>query len=158
MQEFDIAGGFRNRYSTDFSIQNFRFILQRRGSSQNSIYRGSEYPHALRAVPPNDLKTGVWCAVSARRITRPMFFHETINSERYVRLILPSVFDQLADEEKSYANCIQDYAKARRDNNSTVALDYVFEERVIIRGLWPPRSPDLNPCNFCMARWKKNWE
>jgi hypothetical protein len=32
--------------------------------------------------------------------------------------------------------------------NSTVALDEVFGERVISRGLWPPRSPDLNSCDF----------
>jgi hypothetical protein len=28
------------------------------------------------------------------------------------------------------------------------ALDEVFGEEVISRGLWPPRSPDFNPWDF----------
>jgi hypothetical protein len=30
------------------------------------------------------------------------------------------------------------------------ALDEVFGERVVNRGLRPPRSPDINPCDFCL--------
>jgi hypothetical protein len=29
-----------------------------------------------------------------------------------------------------------------------VAIREVFEDRIIIRGLWPPRSPDLSFCDF----------
>jgi hypothetical protein len=43
---------------------------------------------------------------------------------------------------------MQDNATAHTANNSMVALHEVFGERVISRGLWPPRSPDLNPCDF----------
>jgi hypothetical protein len=32
------------------------------------------------------LKVGVWCAVSARRIVVPVFFNETINFERRLRV------------------------------------------------------------------------
>jgi hypothetical protein len=99
-------------------------------------------------VPLHDLKVGVWCAISARRIIEPVFVHETINSERYVRLILSPFFDQLTDEEKSYGHFMQDNATVHTANNSMVALDEVFGERVISRGLWPPRSHDLNPCDF----------
>jgi hypothetical protein len=111
-------------------------------------YWSTENPHAVHEVPLHDLKVGVWCAISARRIIGPVFFHETINSERYVRLILSPFFDQLTDEEKSYGHFMQDNATAHTANNSMVALDEVFGERVISRGLWPPRSPDLNPCDF----------
>jgi hypothetical protein len=31
---------------------------------------------------------------------------------------------------------------------STQALSDVFEVRIISSGIWPARSPDLNPCNF----------
>jgi hypothetical protein len=28
------------------------------------------------------------------------------------------------------------------------ALNEAFSEQALSRGLWPPRSPDLNPCDF----------
>jgi hypothetical protein len=32
------------------------------------------------------VKAGVWCAVSARKIVLPVFFNETINFEKYLRV------------------------------------------------------------------------
>jgi hypothetical protein len=43
---------------------------------------------------------------------------------------------------------MQDNATAHTANNSVVALDEVFGEQIIGCGLWPPRLPDLNTCNF----------
>jgi hypothetical protein len=60
-----------------------------------------------------------------------MSFHETVNSEHYVRLSLSSFFSQLTDEVKSYGHFMQDNATAHTANNSVVALDEVFCERVI---------------------------
>lgn len=45
---------------------------------------------------------------------------------------------------------MQESAKAHTANNSLVALDQIFSERIISRRIWPPRSPDLNPCDFCL--------
>jgi hypothetical protein len=28
------------------------------------------------------------------------------------------------------------------------ALHEVFDDKFVSRGLWPPRSPDINPCDF----------
>jgi hypothetical protein len=32
------------------------------------------------------MKVGAWCAVSARRIVVHVFFNETVNCERYLRV------------------------------------------------------------------------
>jgi hypothetical protein len=32
-------------------------------------------------------------------------------------------------------------------------INQVFGDRVVSRGLWPPQSPDLNPCDFYL--WGK---
>jgi hypothetical protein len=32
------------------------------------------------------VKAGVWCAVNARKIVVPVFFNETINCEKYLRV------------------------------------------------------------------------
>jgi hypothetical protein len=58
-------------------------------------------------------------------------FHETINSERYVRLILSPFFSQVTDEEKLYGHFMKDNATARTVNSSVVALEEVFSERDI---------------------------
>jgi inhibitor of nuclear factor kappa-B kinase subunit alpha len=43
---------------------------------------------------------------------------------------------------------MQDGATAHTATYSINVLNEVFENRLISRGLWPARSPDLNPCDF----------
>jgi hypothetical protein len=37
-------------------------------------------PHAVHKVPLHGRKTGVWCAASARKVIRSLFFEETIDN------------------------------------------------------------------------------
>jgi hypothetical protein len=46
----------------------------------------------IHEVPLHDIKLGVWCAMNAKRIIGPIFYAETINSDRYVGLILTEFF------------------------------------------------------------------
>jgi hypothetical protein len=39
-------------------------------------------------------------------------------------------------------------ATAHTGNNSMNVLAETVGERVLRQGLWPARSPDLNPCDF----------
>jgi inhibitor of nuclear factor kappa-B kinase subunit alpha len=43
---------------------------------------------------------------------------------------------------------MQDGATAHTATYSINVLNEVFENRLVSRGLWPARSPDLNPCDF----------
>jgi hypothetical protein len=43
---------------------------------------------------------------------------------------------------------MQDCATAHTATHSINVLNEVFENRLISRGLWPSRSPNLNPCDF----------
>jgi hypothetical protein len=56
-------------------------------NSQNSKMWRVEHPHTFHEKPLHSLKVGVWCAVSGRRVTGPIFFRETITAERYQELI-----------------------------------------------------------------------
>jgi hypothetical protein len=96
------------------------------------------------------VKVGVWCALNARRIVGPVFFNETINSERYVQVILRQFFPDLTEEKRFYGWFQQDSDSAHtvRIRVSMQALSDVFGDRIISRGIWPVLSPDLNPCNF----------
>jgi hypothetical protein len=75
----------------------------------------------------------------------PYFFHETVNYDRYVNDILNPFFNQLTAEETQYGYFQQDNATAHTAN---AAIREVFEDRIIRRGLWPPRSPDVSFCDF----------
>jgi hypothetical protein len=70
-------------------------------------YWSTENSHSLHEVALHDLNFGVLCASSAQRTTQPMFFHETVNSEYYVRLILSPFFCQLTDEETLYQHFVK---------------------------------------------------
>jgi hypothetical protein len=46
---------------------------------QNTRTWYDENPHAVHQTPLHDIKIGVRCAVSVRRIIGPIFYHETVN-------------------------------------------------------------------------------
>ena len=117
-------------------------------NAQNVRIWSNENPHAIQQVPLHSEKVGVWCAVSPRRIIGPIFFHHTVNSDRYINDILNPFFDQLNAEERQYGYFQQDNATAHTANASMVAIQEVFEDRIVSRGLWPPRSPDLSICDY----------
>jgi hypothetical protein len=48
---------------------------------------------------------------------------------------------------------MQDNTTAHTANHSMNEINQVFGDRVVTTGLWPPRSPDLNPCYFYL--WGK---
>lgn len=124
------------------------FTLKGNVNSLNNIYWCSENPSVVPEVSSHDPKVGVWCAVSARKVIGPVFFEETINSYRYVELILLPFFQELTKEEKLYGFFMQDSTMAHTADFSMAVLEEVFGERLITCGLWPPRSPDLNPCDY----------
>jgi hypothetical protein len=96
----------------DFVVYTDEACFHLRGyvNSQNNRYWSAENPHSIHKVPLHDVKFEVWCAISAHRIHGPVFFQETINSERYVRVILNPFFRELTEEEKTYRNF---YARQR---------------------------------------------
>jgi inhibitor of nuclear factor kappa-B kinase subunit alpha len=56
--------------------------------------------------------------------------------------------DSITEEEKTYGYFMQDGATAHTATYCINVLNEVFANRLISRGLWPARSPDLNPCDF----------
>jgi hypothetical protein len=115
---------------------------------QNNRYWSSINPRQTFEVPLHDQKIGVWCAITASRIVGPIFFENTINSERYVTDILGPFFDSITEEKKRHGYFMQDGATAHTATYSINALNEMFENRLISRGLWPSVSPDLSLCDF----------
>jgi hypothetical protein len=65
-----------------------------------------------------------------------------------VNNILSPFFAELTEEERLYSVFQQDSATAHMAKINFEALREVFTDSIISRGLWPPRSPDLTPCDF----------
>jgi hypothetical protein len=109
---------------------------------QNNHYWSSQNPHLTHEILLYQVKVGVWCAVSARRIVGPVFLNERIHSRAFLfRVNRRRKIVWLVSARLSYCPhctcCI-----------SMQALSSAFGDRIISCGIWPARSPDLNPCDF----------
>jgi hypothetical protein len=122
------------------------FMLVAMSMHTASIW-SDENPHAIQQVPLHSGNVGLWCAVRPWRIVGPIFFHKTVSSDRYVNDILNPFFNQLTAEVRQHGYFQQENARAHMANTDMVATREVFEDRIISRGLWPPRHPDLSFCD-----------
>jgi hypothetical protein len=57
-----------------FCTDEVLFHWQEYINTQNTYYGSSQSSHLTHEVLLNPVTFGVWCAVSARRLVRPMFF------------------------------------------------------------------------------------
>lgn len=121
-----------------------------------------ENPCSILQVPLHSPKVTVWCGFTASFILGPYFFEEltargpvtcSINGQRYATLLENKIVPDLqARQCLSRTIFMQDGAPPHISRCVKDVLKTHFtEERVISRHFpypWPPRSPDLNPCDF----------
>jgi hypothetical protein len=72
----------------------------------------------------------------------------TLNSERYINLILNRFFPEFTEEERLYGYFQQDSATVHTAGNSMAAISDGFCNRDNSEGLWPAHSTDLMLCDF----------
>ena len=97
----------------------------------------------------------VWMGLSGSgHIIGPFFYEGNLNGNAYPQMlneeIMPRLFELYGDRV-DHLWWMQDGAPCHRTNVVTNRLREVFRNRII--GLehaveWPPRSPDLTPCDF----------
>ena len=56
--------------------------------------------------------------------------------------------DQLDDDELRNGYFQRDGATCHTSNESMTEIESFFDDRIISKALWPPRSPDLSPPDF----------
>ena len=120
-------------------------------------------PADRTSVPLHSSKVTVWCGLSSAKVYGPFFFEDretgaplTVTKERYVD-VLKEAFPE-DDEDDQSSIFMQDGAPA---HTSRMAMDWLqmrFPGRLISNKsdfVWPPRSPDLNPCDFFLWGYMK---
>ncbi len=89
----------------------------------------------------------------------PTFFLETINAQRYQNLI--QQFVSLLECDERFIWFQQDGATANTATETMQLLCSFFGDKLISKGLWPPRRPDPTPPDFflwgyiklCFSTW-----
>ena len=144
------------------------FHLSGMVNKQNFRYWSQNNPRELHQRPLDSPKVTVWCTMGSFGVWGPYFFEEegatvTVTSERYCemleRFLRPKVAQLLADYEPDDVWFQQDGATSHTSRRSLGILQDMFPSHVIsLRGDigWPPRSPDLNPCDFFLWGYVKS--
>ena len=101
-------------------------------------------------------KVMVWCAISVNRVFGPFFFDTTVNAANYLEMLKDFFWPKLlrTQEYKKYF-FQQDGAPPHAATEVQNWLRSKFEERFIGKLQWPPRSPDLNICDFFLWGYLK---
>jgi hypothetical protein len=124
---------------------------------QNNRIWSDSIPFDAIEVPLHDEKVLVWCAFSAEVIYGPYFFESTVKAGNYLEM-LKSFFwrrhCQAPNASKYYFQ--QDGATAHTANTVQKWLKGQFGKFFLDKTKWPPRSPDLNPCDFYLWGYLKS--
>lgn len=141
-----------------FTSDEAHFHLDGFVNKQNFRYWGPENPRETHERPLHSPRVTVWCAVGEKTVIGPYFFEEngvtvTVNSERYLAMLNDFFLPQLRRKRIPLRHVWfqQDGATCHTANASMTFLRQKFNGRLISRRgdvPWPPRSPDLSPCDF----------
>jgi hypothetical protein len=102
----------------------------------------------MKDTPSRDQKVGVWCPISLNRIIGPIFFDDTVNSERYFEVSLYLLIGRLHEDEIASGHFQQDGATAHTTRVSVTSPRDVFGDRIVSEYIWPPRSPNFTHLDY----------
>jgi hypothetical protein len=115
--------------------------------------RGSRPDDFFAEADQGAARVTVWAGISAEHIFGPYFFPATVTAEAYQAMLseifLPDVLQRFQTTDGIWFH--QDGAPAHTACSTKNLLTSFFEDRILSTGFsyeWPPRSPDLTPCDF----------
>ena len=127
------------------------FYLHGGHNIQNNRIWAEFQPDEHVETPLHDEKIMVWCAFSGKKFYGPYFFEENVNGENYLDMLKYYFWPKhspLETAQKYYFQ--QDGAPPHRRKIVQTWLKAKFGDRFLDASRWPPRSPDLNPCDFSL--------
>ena len=132
-------------------------------NKQNTCIWGTEHPHAIQEHVRDSPKVDVFCAISKKCVYWPFFFEgTTVNSEAYLARLQNWLTELLFEGERADFIFQQDGAPPHWSFNERQYLNATLQNKWIRRAgndcvllHWPPRSPDLTPCDFFLWGYVK---
>ena len=121
----------------------------------NVIWEHSN-PHEVLPVVNSQVGVMVWCGITSAGLIGPYFFEDNVTGASYLAML-----DEYLWPAVRYKRLIfqHDGAPAHYERNVRNWLDHKFKNRWIGRRgptEWPPRSPDLTPCDFFLWGYLKD--
>ena len=126
--------------------------------------------HVWAAVNPNEVKQArhqqsvsfnVWVGILGDCLIGPHFLPQRLNGEQYLCFLrndLPNLLEDVPLRQRQVMWFMHDGSPARFHLGVRRYLNRRYVERWIGSGgqvPWPPRSPDLNPLDFCVWGYAK---
>jgi hypothetical protein len=133
------------------------FYLTKPLNKQNNRIWSKEVPSEGIERPLYDAKILVFCAISAKKIYGPFFFSTSVNQYNYLEMLKDWFWpkhQRTARYKKYYFQ--QDGAPAHTAKVTQEWLKSKFGAKFIDKQMWPPRSPDLNPCDYFLWGYLKS--
>jgi hypothetical protein len=129
------------------------FFLNGCVSSSHAFYWATEDPHERQQRSMDRRGVMVFMAITASHVFGPYFFDENVNQVSYRELLTTQLLPDLQRYNVQLEDVwfMQDGAPAHRANQTLNLLRDVFGDNLISLGAeveWPPRSPDLTPCDY----------
>jgi hypothetical protein len=131
------------------------FCLTEPVNKQNNRLWLSTRPTEGIEQPLYDQKVLVWCAMSSKRIYGPYFFEGTVNQHSYHRMLIDFFWPKVVREDYKKYYFQQDGASSHTAKKVQNYLRSKFGDKFMDKNRWPPRSPDLNPCDFYLWGYLK---
>ena len=123
---------------------------------QNNRVWSDESPSAIHEKPLHDQKIMAFSAISSKKIYGIWFFESNVNGANYLEM-LQNWFWRKHVNTVDYKKFIfqQDGARPHTTKAVQTWLHDKFGTKFISKEKWPPRSPDLNPCDFFLWGYLK---
>jgi hypothetical protein len=133
------------------------FFLTEPINKQNNRFWSDSKPIGQIERPLHDQKVLTWCAMSAKKIYGPFFFENNVNQHNYLKM-LQDFFWERHRKVQGYTKYYfqQDGARPHTANLVQNWLKSKFKDFFVDKTKWPPRSPDLNPCDFFLWGYLKS--
>jgi hypothetical protein len=133
------------------------FYLHGGHNIQNDRSWAENQPNEIVERPLHDDKVLVWAAFSANHLYGPYFFEETVGWRNYLDMLIYyfwPMYKRSSGQTRFYFQ--QDGAPPHRKKEVQAYLKSKFGDRFLDSSIWPPRSPDLNPCDYSLWGYLKS--
>lgn len=129
----------------------------------NNHLWAEDNPHGIvEAHHQHKFSVNVWVGIIGEHLIGPHFLPLRLNGDSYCNFLehhLPILLEDVPLEIRHHMWFMQDGAPAHFSRLARQYLDVVYPNHWIGRGgtqPWPPRSPDLNPLDFCIWGYLKS--